>query len=50
MVELKCKMHECKYVEKEGDSMTNAIELLKFHMTAEHGGDRRKKMERPMIR
>ena len=49
VVELKCRMHECQYVEKEGDTMMAAIELMKFHLQAEHGGECRKKMERPMI-
>ena len=51
VVELTCRMTECPFVEKEVDSLTTAIELMKFHMFAEHGqgGGNRKKMERPMI-
>ena len=51
VVELKCRMTECPFVEMEADSMTNAIELMKFHMFSEHGqgGGSRQKMERPMM-
>ena len=50
-VELKCRMTECPFIEKEADNMTNAIELMKFHMFSEHGqgGGSCQKMERPMI-
>ena len=37
VVELTCRMTECPFVEKEADSLTTAIDLMKFHMFAEHG-------------
>ena len=50
MVELKCR--QCNNVEKDGTTMGEAIDLMKFHVAAEHagqGGVNRKKMERPEI-
>ena len=51
VVELQCMMAECDTVEKRGETMTDMIELMKFHMFAEHGqgGASHKKMERPQI-
>ena len=51
VVELTCRMTECPFGEKEADSLTTAIELMKFHMFAEHrqGGRISQVMECPMI-
>ena len=50
-MELACSMTECPLVEKRADTMTDAIELMKFHMFSEHGqgGSSCKKMECPQI-
>ena len=47
-------MAGCDLVEKRGTTMSEAIDLMKFHMTGTHGGGggvgfSRKKMDRPQI-
>ena len=37
MVELKCRVAGCDNVEKEGTTIAEAIDLLKFHVAAVHG-------------
>ena len=56
MVGLKCKHVGCNNVEKDGTTMVEAIDLMKFHISAIHGngqgggrGSNRKKMDRPEI-
>ena len=36
-VELKCRWAGCDNVEKEGTNMSEAIDLMKFHISAVHG-------------
>ena len=51
VMELPCMMTGYDTNEKRGTTMTEAIELMKLHMIAEHGqgGASRKKMEWPQI-
>ena len=37
MVELKCKYVGCNNVEKDGKTMAEAIDFMKFHISALHG-------------
>ena len=37
MVDLKCKYVGCDNMEKDGTTMAEAIDLMKFHISAIHG-------------
>ena len=37
VVDLPCMMAECATIEKRGNTIGDAIELMRFHMFAKHG-------------